>query len=81
MRKSYFYFYDLKHHFLVFLEMPLHTPTRTDVHINAINDFTTSNEWQGFNKNVTEAKRKEVLAWFEQVIRPTLACGTRPAKP
>ena len=75
-----FYFYDPEHHFLVFLEMPLHTPTHTDVHINAIKDFTTSSEWQGFNKNVTEAKKAEVLAWFERVIRPTLACGALPVK-
>ena len=76
-----FYFCDPEHHFLVFLEMPLHTPTHTDVHINAIKDFTTSSEWQGFNKNVTEAKKAEVLAWFERVIRPTLACGALPVKP
>ncbi|MCC3151557.1 hypothetical protein Q3A66_02210 [Hymenobacter sp. BT770] len=77
----YFYFYDLEHQFLVFLDVPRHTPTHTDVHINAIKDFKASSEWHGFNKDVTEAKKAEVLAWFEQVIRPTLACGALPWKP
>ena len=80
-RLYFFYFYDQEHHFLAFLEMPLHTPTHTDVHINAIKDFTASGEWQGFNKNVTEAEKAKVLAWFERVIRPTLACGTFPSRP
>ena len=76
-----FYFYDPKYHFLVFLEIPLHTPIHTDMHINAIKDFTASSKWQGFNKDLTEAKKAEVMAWFERVIRPTLACRALPSKP
>ncbi|MFC7668482.1 hypothetical protein ACFQT0_14705 [Hymenobacter humi] len=76
----YFYFYDPEHQFLVLLEVPRNTPTHTDVHINAIKDFTASTEWQGFNKDVAEAKKEEVLAWFERVIRPNLACATLPSK-
>lgn len=76
-----FYFYDQEHHFLVSFEIPLHAPTHTNVHINAIKDFTASGEWQGFNKDLTEAKKAEVLAWFERVIRPNLACGAPPSKP
>lgn len=70
-----FYFYDPEHHFLVLLEVPLHTPTHTDLHVRAIKDFTVSTKWQDFNNDVTEAKKTEVLAWFKRAIRPTLACG------
>lgn len=76
----YFYFYYPERQFLVLLEVPLHTPTHTDVHINAIKDFTASSKWQGLNDDVTEAKKAEVLAWFERVIRPTLACGALPPR-
>ena len=69
-----FYFYDHKHNFLAHLEVPVHTPKNTDIHLVGIKDFTVSNQWQPFNKNLTDVKKKEVLDWFNRTIQPVLAC-------
>ena len=74
-----FYFYDRTHNFLVRLEVPLHTPKNTEIHLAGIKDFNVNSEWRGFNQNVTEEKKKEVLIWFDSTIRPVLVCD-RPSE-
>ena len=68
-----FYFYNGEHKFLVHLEAPGHTPTTTALHIAGIRNFTRGSEWQSFNRDVSEAKKREVMAWFNGAIRPALA--------
>lgn len=76
-----FYFYDGEHKFLVHLEAPRHTPTTTALHIAGIKDFTLGNEWQSFNRDVNEAKKREVTAWFTRTIRPALMGYAKPKHP
>ena len=67
-----FYFFDPEHQFLLRLEVPLHTPKNTELHLADIKDFTASTEWLGFAK-VSAEKQKVVLTWFNRVVRPALA--------
>jgi len=67
-----FYFYDSEHQFLVVLEVPLHTPTNTEIHLARFKDSTSGTQWIGFADVPTE-KKKVVLAWFDHVVRPALA--------
>ena len=68
-----FFFYDAEQQVLVRLEVPLHTPKNTEIHLAGIKDFRSGTEWIGF-ANVPAEKKKVVGAWFDQVARPVLAC-------
>ena len=68
-----FFFYDSKHQILVRLEVPLHTPSTTKIHLAGIKNFASDTQWLGFTDAPTE-KQQVVLAWFNYVIRPGLTC-------
>jgi hypothetical protein len=69
-----FFFYDPEHQFLVRMEVPLHTPTTTKLHIAGIKDFTAGTEWLGF-ADVQAEKKKILWTWFDRVVRPALVCN------
>jgi hypothetical protein len=76
-----FYLYDRKHNFLLRVEVPLHTRKNTEIHLAGIKDFNMNSEWRGFNQNVTEEKQKQVLAWFNSIVRPVLVCDSPSVNP
>ena len=56
-------------------------PTTTALHIAGIRDFTRGSKWQSFNRDVSEAKKREVMAWFTRTIRPALMGCAKPNHP
>lgn len=67
-----FSFYDSEHQFIVVLEVPLHTPTDTEIHLARIEYFASGTQWIGF-ADLSVERKKVVRVWFDRVVRPALA--------
>lgn len=66
-----FYFYDSEQQFLVRMEVPIHTPTTTTLHLADIKNFKSGTEWLGFAK-AREEQKQLAWAWFNRTILPEL---------
>jgi hypothetical protein len=70
-----FVFVSNESKFALHVDVLAHTSNTTNILLNGIDDFNQENKWKAFNRDLTDAEKKEILTWFNSKVISSIKCN------